>query len=136
MKYFFDNNLSPHLAHAIQELCRVEDTVARVIHLRDRFARDAKDHDWIKELGEEGRWVVISQDAFRKNDIERKALRDSGLTTFVFHRQWAERQHWDKAQNLVKWWPAILDQSRRVKGGAAFRVPWRYSGGKFEQIPL
>ncbi|CAN7311220.1 hypothetical protein LJR029_005465 [Caballeronia sp. LjRoot29] len=35
MKYFFDNNLSPHLAHAIQELCRVEKTVARAIHLRD-----------------------------------------------------------------------------------------------------
>jgi predicted nuclease of predicted toxin-antitoxin system len=66
MKYFFDNNLSPHLAHAIQELCRVEETVARVIHLRDRFAPNAKDHDWIKELGEEGRWVVLSQDAFRK----------------------------------------------------------------------
>lgn len=46
MKYFFDNNLSPHLAHAIRELCRVEETVARVIHLRDRFPPDAKDHDW------------------------------------------------------------------------------------------
>jgi hypothetical protein len=92
--------------------------------------------DWIKEPGNEGRWVVISQDAFRKNDIERNALRESGLTTFVFHRQWAERQHWDKAQNLVKWWPAILDQSRRIKSSAAFRVPWRYSGGKIEQIPL
>jgi hypothetical protein len=42
---FFDNNLSPHLAHAIQDVCRVEKTVARVIHLRDRFAPDAKDHD-------------------------------------------------------------------------------------------
>ena len=104
--------------------------------LRDRFAPNAKDHDWIKELGEEGRWVVLSQDAFRKNDIERKALRDSGLITFVLHRQWTERQHRDKARNLVKWWPAIPDQSRRIKGGAAFRVPWRYSGGKFEQISL
>ena len=96
MKYFFDNNLSPHLAHAIHELCRIEESVERVIHLRDKFAPDAKDQDRIKVLGEEERRVVLSQDAFRKNDIERKAVRDSGLITFVLHRQWTERQHWTK----------------------------------------
>jgi len=72
MKYFFDNNLSPHLAHAIQELCRVEETVARVIHLRDRFAPDAKDHDWIKELGAEGRWVVLLRMPFVKTTSSAK----------------------------------------------------------------
>ncbi|TCG04620.1 hypothetical protein BZM27_39675 [Paraburkholderia steynii] len=136
MKFFFDNNLSPYLARAIHELCHAEDAVEQVVHLRDKFPRNTKDHDWIAALGAEGHWVVISQDGLRKNDLERKALRDSGLIVFVLHRQWASRQHWDKAQNLVKWWPAIIDQSQRIKGGATFRVPFRFGSGRFEQITL
>lgn len=136
MRYFFDNNLSMHLAHAVRELCKVEDSVEDVIHLRDKFAPTTKDHDWISFLGSEGRWVVLSQDGLRKNDLERSALRQSGLIVFVLHRQWAERRHWDKAHNLVKWWPAVMEQSRRIKGGASFRVPWRFGAGQFEQIKL
>lgn len=136
MKYFFDNNLSLHLAHAVAELCKVEDSVEAVIHLRDKFAPNAKDHDWITALASEGHWAVVSQDGLRKNDLERKALRESGLIVFVLHRQWAERRHWDKAHNLVKWWPAIMEQGRRIRGGAAFRIPWRYGAGQFEQIRL
>src|ERR1700754_2418546 len=118
MKYFFDNNLSNHLAQAIGELCKVEDSVDTVVHLRDKFAANARDHDWIASLADEGHWIVLSQDSLRKNDLERTALRESGLNVFVLHRQWAQRRHWDKAQNLVKWWPAILEQSRRIRAGA------------------
>ncbi|RKP45548.1 hypothetical protein [Trinickia fusca] len=136
MKYFFDNNLSPHLAHALSELSQVEAAVEAVVHLRDKFSPNAKDHDWITSLAAEGQWAVLSQDGLRKNDLERKALRESGLVVFVLHRQWAERRHWDKAQNLVRWWPALMEQSRRIRGGAAFRVPWRFGAGQFEQIRL
>jgi hypothetical protein len=66
LKFFFDNNLSPHLAHGVRELSNT---------------------------------------------------------------------HWPKAQNVIRWWPAIVEQASRITGGAAFRVPWKFSGkGKFEQI--
>lgn len=136
MKFFFDNNLSPHLAHAIGELCRAEKSVEEVIHLRDRFPPNTKDHDWIKALSESGQWVVISQDAFKKNDLEREALRQSGLIVFVLHRQWTQQQHWAVAQNLVRWWPAIMNQAEKIKGGASFRVSWQFSRGRVEQIRL
>ncbi|ALF89509.1 MULTISPECIES: hypothetical protein [Ralstonia solanacearum species complex] len=137
MKFFFDNNLSLHLAHAIRELCQVEEHVREVIHLRDKFAPNAKDHDWISALAVEGEWVVISQDGLRKNDLEREALRKSGLIVFVLQRQWSEHRHWDKAHNLVRWWPSVMEQSRKIKGGAAFRIPWRHAGGgRFEQVRL
>lgn len=133
MKFFFDNNLSPHLAHAIRELC-VPDG-ATVKHLTDRFNRAEKDLVWIKELANEGDWAVISQDRFSKNDLEREALRSSGLIVFCLQHSWSSQQYWPKAQNLVRWWPAILEQASRIQGGAAFRVPWRFSGkGRFEQI--
>ncbi|MEO7496345.1 MAG: hypothetical protein ABIT83_06855 [Massilia sp.] len=122
MKFFFDNNLSPHLAHGIRELCKPEAQVDEVIHLRDRFAPTIKDHDWIAELARGGPWAVITQDVFNKNDLEREALRQSGLIVFALDRQWAQQKYWEKSRNLVRWWPAIMDQSSRIKGGAAYRV--------------
>lgn len=136
MRFFFDNNMSPLLAHAVRELCRAESGVEEVIHLRDRFPANAKDHDWITDLTLSGAWAVISQDVFKKNDLEREALRRSGLIVFALDPQWSQRNHWDKAQNLVKWWPAIMEQCARIKGGASYRVSWRYSAGRVEQIRI
>lgn len=137
MKFFFDNNLPPNLAHAIRELSKVESPVPIVIHLIDKFPPNCKDQVWISELGNEGDWVVISQDKFNKNDLEREALRESGLIVFALNKAWAQQEYWMKSQNLVKWWPSIMEQSGRLKGGAAFRVPWQLSGrGKFEQIQI
>jgi hypothetical protein len=137
VRFFFDNNLSQHLAHAIHELCRIEPMISEAIHLRDRFPPNIKDHDWINALAQDGDWVVISQDGLQKNDLEREALRQSGLIVFALHKQWAGQSHWPKSQNLVRWWPSILAQSQKIRGGAAFRVPWRHSGGgRFDQIRL
>ncbi len=137
MNFFFDNNLPPLLAHGIRELAKVDQRTGTVCHLADRFERNISDQHWMKFLADEGGWTVISQDAFRKNDLERDALRKSGLIVFVLDRQWANQSYWPKAANLVKWWPSIADQSLRMQGGAAFRVPWRHAaGGRFTQIIL
>lgn len=137
MKFLFDNNLSKHLAHALSELSKVEDEAHEIVHLTDRFSPNCHDLEWIQALSREGGWAVISQDRFRRNDLEREALRKSGLIVFALGNTWAHQAHWEKAHNLVKWWPAILDQAARYQGGAAVRVPWRFSGkGKFEQIRL
>ena len=135
MKVFFDNNLSPHLAHAMRELSKPDDVPVDVVHLVDRFARNERDTVWIETLASEGDWVVISEDRFAKSDEEREAVRRSGLIVFTLDKVWNKQRHWPKAANLVRWWPAIIDQASRIAGGAAFRVPWRLSGkGRFEQI--
>jgi hypothetical protein len=137
VKFFFDNNLSPHLARAIGELCKADTQPAKVVHLRDLFAPDTEDHVWLGTLADEKDWVVISQDRFMKSDLEREAVRKSGLIVFALHNSWNDHRHWEKAQNLVKWWPALQDHATRYTGGAAIRVPWNFSGkGKVEQIQL
>ncbi|CAM3878917.1 hypothetical protein [Bordetella tumulicola] len=136
MKFFFDNNLSPYLAAGIRELSKGSRGIAsEIIHLKEKFPPATPDHEWIQPLGREGGWAVISQDGLRKNDLEREALRKSGLMVFVLSKQWSDHKYWDKAQNLVRWWPSIEDYVIRIQGGAAVRVPWRMNG-KFEQIRL
>lgn len=136
MNFLLDNNLSPSLAAGLDSLCQGSGSSSRVLHLKAKFPQNTPDHIWISSLAAEGGWAIISQDAFRKNDLEREALRQCGLPVFALAKQWSSQQYWEKAQNLIKWWPAIEDYTKRIKGGAAVRVPWRYAHGRFEQIRL
>lgn len=52
MRFLFDANLPPDLAHAIRELCMAEPGVQGVIHLSDKFPRSTPDLEWIPALGQ------------------------------------------------------------------------------------
>ena len=135
MRFLFDNNLSPHLAKAIHVLS--EPHGAEVQHIRDKFASNTPDHKWINALAAEGSWCIISQDRLTKNSLEKEALRRSGLTAFILAKGWIDHTEWEKAWHLMRWWPRIMEQADLVTGGAAFEVPFRFSGkGQFKQIKL
>lgn len=130
-----DNNLPPALAKALNALS--EGDGHQVIHLTEKFCRDTPDIDWIQALRDEGGWIIISQDQFKKSDLEKQALRSCGLVVFCLGKNWSKMKYWDKAYQLVRWWPSIINQAERISGGAAFRVQWKFSPpGKFEQIKI
>ena len=132
MKFFFDNNLPPPLAHAIRELSKPDDHT--VFHIKDRYSANTLDVDWIDSLSKEGGWVVITHDNFNKG-LEREALRQAGLLVFFLDKSWSDHKFWEKAYQLVRWWPRIVEQAGGIQGGAAFKVTWNFNGkGKFEQI--
>lgn len=136
MKFFIDNNLPPAFAKGLDGFSRGANfPTESVVHLQDLFPANAKDHEWIPSLPKDENWIIISQDGFRKNDLEREAIRRSGHFVIVLSKQWSHHSYWDKAQNFVKWWPAILDFVRKTHGSGAVRIPWRFSG-KFEQIKI
>lgn len=135
-----DNNLPPALARALNALSANKfSDLEQVIALREKLPPDTSDLTWIQMLSQEGGWFILSADQFRKHgDLERKALRQSGLIVFCLSKQWSSHHYWEHSANLLRWWPHIVEQAERLQGGAAFRVPWKLSGGKpkFEQIPF
>jgi len=68
--------------------------------------------------------------------IEREALRRAGLIVFFLDKSWSNHNYWEKAQRLVQWLPAIVEQAERITGGAAFTVKWNYRNGRFEQTKI
>lgn len=132
MKFFIDNNLPPALAHALRELSKPE--YHEVIHLKDRFSADTPDTDWIGSLSQEKEWIVVTHDNLNKG-LEREALRSAGLRVFFLDKSWSDHKFWEKAYQLVRWWPRIVEQAGGIQGGAAFKVKWNFSGkGMFEQV--
>ena len=134
MKFFVDNNLPPALARALNALSSPDGH--SVTHIREKFAEQTKDEIWISGLASEGEWIVITRDKLNKG-LEREALRRAGLRTFMLDKSWSDHPFWDICYQLVRWWPRIVQESAGIQGGAAFKVPWRFSGiGRFEQIRL
>jgi hypothetical protein len=134
VKFFVDNNLPPALAHALNALSIPESH--SVIPLKDKFSRDTADLIWIGGLSTEGDWIIITHDNLNKG-LEREALRQAGLLVFFLDKSWKNHNFWEKAHQLVRWWPRILEQADGIQGGAAFKVSWNFNGkGRFEQIRL
>jgi len=108
----------------------------QVIALRDKFRHGTPDVDWLKALGEEGGWAVISADFFRsKGNTEREMIRRQGLSVFVLNKAW-HKSHtfWPRTAQLLLWWPEIVRQANSVQGSAV-EVPWKTSS-KFIGLKL
>ncbi|RMS86730.1 hypothetical protein ALP59_101593 [Pseudomonas savastanoi] len=56
------------------------------------------------------------------------------MPIFCLARQWGKMTYWNKAENLVRWWPSITEQALLIEGGAAFRVPWAFSAARKFQL--
>jgi hypothetical protein len=95
-----------------------------IVHLRERFPEATPDEDWIRVLGQEGEWVIVSGDPrINRSKPVREVWRDSGLTAFFFGDNWAQRKYWNQAADLVHWWPTIVLEARRAVSGSGFLIP-------------
>jgi hypothetical protein len=127
LRFFFDNCISPRYTRALRVLAEVQKY--ELLHLAEKFDReDIKDEDWIRALGEEGDWVIISGDPrITKGKAEKRAWRESGLTGFFFGKGWSSRSYWKQAEDIVRWWPKIVLEARKTEPGTGYIIP---VGGK------
>jgi hypothetical protein len=131
LKFLFDNNLPPDLAHAIAELSRSEPHVDEVKHLSDLFAPATADLVWMSLLAKQSEdWYIVSIDKFKKSHgAEREALRRAKHTVYVLDPQWSVHPFWTMSARMVLWWPAVLQHARLTRGGV-YRIPWKHSSSK------
>lgn len=126
MKFFLDNCLSPHLGRALSHLSGYDGH--SVHHLREKFSANARDVDWLTDLGRDGNWVVISGDTrISRRPHERQIWADSKLTAFFMSRGWTEQTYWEQAWRLIRWWPEIVRMAARHPSAAGFEVKWQQS---------
>ncbi len=127
MNFFFDNNLSPRLARAMNCL----EQESEVAHLTENFPRDAIDEDWMKYIGE-NKIILITQDKkILRRVAELKAFKKYKIGAFILTGQ--NRDIWKTIEQIVKKWQEIKTLVARTRLPFAFRVPFR---GKIERLNL
>lgn len=130
MKFFLDNCLAVRHARALHAIIELDGH--SVVHLRDKFAADKPDVEWLRELGREGGWIVISGDVrIVRSAHERAAWHASGLTVFFLKPGWTNIPPLEQHAKLAHSLQQILATAERAKPGSGFTVSVH---GKMEQI--
>jgi hypothetical protein len=115
-----DNNVSPRIARALNALFTPEHQITA---LRDRFAPEMPDKDWILALSGAGRWIVISGDRrITKNKAEYHAFRNSRLVGFFLAPALYKAKVIKQAERILALWDRIETLSATVEGGAMFEL--------------
>lgn len=127
MRFFFDNNLAPKLAKSLHVLVELEH---QVVHLKDRFAANTPDENWMRALAAEKDWVIISGDLrIRKNPHEVQAWKAAGHTVFFLKPGWINLPLWVQTWKFMKCFPEIVDAAGKAKKGSELLVS---TSGKIE----
>jgi hypothetical protein len=120
VKFFFDNNLAPKIAKALNILVSPEH---QVIHLKDQFPADTEDIVWMEKLAQEKGLIIITGDVrIGKNPQELKAWKQAGHTIFFVKQGWTNLKFWDQAQKFIKCFPSIIEQSKGAQRGSSFII--------------
>lgn len=101
MTFLFDNHCSPKHVRMLQAL----GVDARA--LRDVFAQDVKDYQFLPQLKDTG-WILVTCDKhILTRRVEARALRQSGGATLFFKAFWPKMGLWQQAARLTKHWQEI-----------------------------
>jgi hypothetical protein len=117
LKLFIDNNLPPVLADGFAALFAGEH---EVVSHRSKFGTThIKDEEWIRALGAEGRWVILSGDLniARKRPLRELFLR-SRLIGFFPKAAVMELPLHKKASRILYVWDRIERIASTVESGA------------------
>ncbi len=107
MKLLVDHNLSPAIPRALQHLFPDHTFVA----LRDKFAPDVADIDWIAQLDQERGWAALTKDIriqFRPH--ERLALDRAKIVFFFLTGAWRKYSVPETAARLIRLVPLMAKQ--------------------------
>lgn len=122
MRFFFDNCVCPHLV----EVLRLLDKRHELVHLREKFTADTTDPIWIRALGAEGDWIIISGDPrISRGQAERAAWIESHLTAFFCGDAWAGRKLMVQASEMLRWWDDIIETAKEAAQGSGYLLEFK-----------
>jgi hypothetical protein len=121
VKVVLDENLSPALARALQELFRGDHIVE---HIRVKFGPGVTDAEWISALNLEGRWIVVSGDRrITKNKAEYRVFSSSKLIGFFLAPAVKKARVTKQMQVILAHWDRMEVLAQTIAGGAMFELP-------------
>jgi len=119
LKLLVDNNLSFTIAHCLHPIFPEHTIVA----LRDKFAANTKDVDWIEALNAESGWAALTTERrLKTRPHERLALDRSKIVFFFLTGAWLKYSVPETAWRLIRLVP-LMDQQSTITESGLFDLP-------------
>jgi hypothetical protein len=122
MRLYFDENFSPHLAHAFRELekGRPGDAV-EVFHMTDEFPRGTPDEDWISAIAMKHGSVLTQDLNIQRTRLLCQICSENKIGLFFFRPPKRNQfDYWDWAHKVLAHWAEIKVKARSTKRPFAF----------------
>jgi len=120
LKLLLDNNLPPRLARSLDALFEPQH---HIVALRNQFAENAADVEWITALSQQGGWAVLTRDLhLRTRPHERAALDRSRIVFFFLAGGWQKLGIEETAARLIRLIPKMAAQTELAESGR-FELP-------------
>jgi PIN like domain len=119
LKLLLDHHFSPRIARSLQALFEEH----KIVALRDKFAIDTPDVDWIETLDHERGWAALTMDTrIKTRPHERAALDRSAIVFFFLGGSWRRFSVEEQAWRLIRWIPKMHAQTTLAESGR-FELP-------------
>lgn len=127
MTFFFDNNISPNMAHAMALL----DGECNIIHLQDQFQDGTKDKDWLPQVGDNGYILVTRDRRITKRRAELETYKRHKVGAFILTGK--NLGIWAQVKQLILAWENMKRFAEKTQRPFAFQIR---SKGKIIPISL
>lgn len=128
---YLDENLSEHVADALNSLSTGYFKDVKVSSTIPVFGRGAKDEDIIPEIGKE-KGILITRDLnIYRVQIQNQLCKDHAIGVFFIKLPKGQDKHWELVKLLLNNWEEILLTAARAKAPFAYRIKTK---GKMEKL--
>lgn len=130
MNIYLDENLSEHVADALNSLNRGYFAGVAVFSTISRFGRGEKDEEIIPGIGSES-GVLITRDDKIRTTLQFSLCKKHGLGAFFIALPKSLDRHWEMVKLLIYHWEEVVRKASAEPRPFAFRIRTR---GKMEKM--
>ncbi len=119
LTFFTDENIPPYFGRMLDDFDQTHEVRACL----DYFERGIIDVEWIRKVASWKNPVAICGDGrILRNDVEKKVLKECGLTFVHLAPGWTNMKWQDQAWKIIKAWPDIVRNIQEASYPMLFEV--------------
>ena len=122
MKIYLDENLSKHIAEALNLLSKVQFPTIEVFSTIEIFGRGVTDEDLIPKIGQEGSMLITRDFNIKKRHLQYELCKKYNLGIFFLDLPKNQNKHWDIVKLLIYNWENIVQKVGRKQPPFAYQI--------------
>ncbi len=128
---YLDENLSEHVAGALNLLNKGDFEDFKVVSTKTKFGKGATDEDIIPKIGNENGILITKDIKIQKTSLQYDLCKRHGLRMFFLKLPKEQNKHWEIVKLLINHWEEIIEHIKKEKPPFAYRVRVK---GKMEKL--